>query len=172
MLKYKGQFILYYFSYGSNMSSKRLGLRVSASFVCTASLKGHGLRYHKVSKDGSGKCDIFETGKEQDIVHGVVFTIDDAQKVDLDRYEGLGYGYEEKTVTLVRRDNGQPLLAITYYATIINPALKPFDWYREHVLIGAREFGLSEDYVRTFLDVECEVDDDVPRREKELSIYK
>ena len=32
------------------MSSKRLGLRVSASFVCAASLDGHELPHHKISK--------------------------------------------------------------------------------------------------------------------------
>lgn len=157
------------------MSSKRLGLRVSASFVCTASLERHELRYHKVSKkDGSSKCDIFHTGDIQDIVHGVVFIIKDAQKGELDRYEGLGYGYEEKTVTLVRGDDGQPIEAFTYFASAdkINPDLKPLDWYKEHVLRGARNFGLCKDYIQTFLDVECVVDEDAARREMELSIYK
>lgn len=39
-------------------------------------------------------------------------------------------------------------------------------------MVGAREFGKSEDYVRALLGVECVVDVDATRREEELSIYR
>jgi gamma-glutamylcyclotransferase len=53
---------MYYFAYGSNMSLSRLRERVpSAEAVGCFSLNGHDLRFHKLSKDGSGKCDAFFT---------------------------------------------------------------------------------------------------------------
>lgn len=56
-----------YFAYGSNMCSGRLSERVSCTFVAVARLAGHQLRFHKVSKDGSSKCDAFHTaGRGQD----------------------------------------------------------------------------------------------------------
>lgn len=46
------------FAYGSNMLTDRLRERVpSARPVAVARLAGHSLRWHKVSIDGSGKCD-------------------------------------------------------------------------------------------------------------------
>lgn len=39
-------------------------------------------------------------------------------------------------------------------------------------MVGAREFGLSEDYVRALLGVEFVVDEYAKRREEELSIYR
>ncbi len=51
-----------YFSYGSNMSSRRLLSRVpSARFITSASLPGHALHFHKKGLDGSAKCDAYET---------------------------------------------------------------------------------------------------------------
>ena len=47
------------FAYGSNMPSARLrGRCPSARAIGIAELRGHELRWHKRSKDGSGKCDI------------------------------------------------------------------------------------------------------------------
>ena len=46
------------FAYGSNMPSARLrGRCPSARAIGIAELRGHELRWHKRSKDGSGKCD-------------------------------------------------------------------------------------------------------------------
>lgn len=160
-----------YFSYGSNMSSKRLLDRVpSASFVAVAKLDGHVLRYHKHSKkDGSGKCDIFKTDNPDHFVYGVIFKIDPQEKPDLDRHEGLGYGYEEKTVTVF--DSGAKEFEVsTYFATKIEPSLKPLNWYRHHVLYGAREFGLPDDYIEKYLNVDADKDDRF--YEEEMAIYK
>ena len=90
-----------YFSYGSNMSIKRLQSRVpSARFISTAFLCQHELRFHKESDDGSGKCDAYKTGRMEDSVWGVVFEIAADEKSVLDEKENLGHGYDEKEVTL------------------------------------------------------------------------
>lgn len=163
-----------YFAYGSNMSQKRLGARVpSAGFLSVATLPMHELRFHKVSHvDGSAKCDAFETGNVADRIIGVVFEIAVAEeKRTLDRIEGLGAGYDEKVVTVLS-PTGESLEATLYYATETDPAMKPFHWYKEHVLRGAAENGLPGDYIRSFIDVESIADHDTERHEKEMAIHR
>lgn len=160
-----------YFSYGSNMSFKRLNTRISGiTRLGIATLYNHDLRFHKVGKkDGSGKCDIFESNDPEHQVLGVVYKIDPLEKPILDKYEGLGYGYEEKQVSVEM--NGGFLSAFTYYATHIDEDLSPLHWYKEHVLRGARENGLAEHYVRKIEMIESIDDHDVGRHVSELAIY-
>ncbi|GHC21260.1 gamma-glutamylcyclotransferase family protein [Aidingimonas halophila] len=162
---------MFCFSYGSNMSLIRLRDRVpSARFVAVATLPAHGLRFHKVSKDGSGKCDAEETGNREDRVIGVVYDIADDERQALDRKEGLGSGYDAKEIE-VTTDQGS-LTALMYFATYVDPALKPYVWYKEHVLIGARENELPSEYIARIEAVEAVDDPDTMRHERELTIYR
>lgn len=160
-----------YFSYGSNMSSARLLARVpSARLITTATLIEHELRFHKRSVDGSGKCDAFQTGDSNHQVIGAVFEIDAREKPDLDRHEGVGYGYEEKEVTLIH-SSGREIMAYSYYATHIDEGLKPYHWYKHHVLTGARENRLPTSYINRFLNVESTEDHNQERHELEMAIH-
>lgn len=161
-----------YFSYGSNMSTKRLRRRTpSAAPLGAAELYGHVLRFHKRSdKDGSGKCDAFETAIATDNIYGVVYRIDETEVELLDRAEGLGKGYEKKVVSVISNANGE-IEAFTYYATDIDKTLSPLCWYKEHVLRGAEEHALLRHYIEWLKAVRHVADDDFFRREKELSIY-
>ena len=77
---------MYYFSYGSNMSTARMQARVpSARAIAVARLENHTLQFHKVGKDVSAKCNILETKLVADSVYGVVFVIDAGEKQYLDR---------------------------------------------------------------------------------------
>ena len=154
------------------MSIKRIANRISiVEKVNSGILKRHTLRFHKVSNiDGSGKCDIYETESSEDIVQGVIFDITEADKLVLDEIEGLGKGYEIKEVTIELND-GSVTQAFTYYATKIDASLKPLCWYKEHVLIGARENNLPEDYIRKIEAVEYIEETNPDKRKEELSIY-
>lgn len=135
-----------YFAYGSNMLTRRLlGRTPSARAVGLATLHGHALRWHKVSKDGSGKCDVVASA--DGTVYGVLFEIDLSDKPALDRAEGLGWGYRQ--VELEVQTAGGPVQALSYQATNIDHGTKPYDWYQTLVVAGAREHGLSADYVQT-----------------------
>ena len=161
-----------YFSYGSNMSRKNLTDWVpSATFVAVATLAKHVLKFHKVSNDGSGKCDVSETANRNDQVIGVVFDISESEKPELDRKEGLHYGYEEKTV-VVNSLNGESMEATTYYATNCDSSLKPYHWYKEHVLRGAKENNLPEEYIRNIKGIEATEDPDQHRHDEEMKIYR
>src|SRR4051812_40930059 len=94
------------FSYGSNLCIERLRARTpSAVVVAVGTLPGHVLRWHKRSRDGSGKCNAYATGREDDIVWGVVYELTPADKLVLDVCEGLGEDYFEKSVE-VRTQTG------------------------------------------------------------------
>ena len=163
-----------YFSYGSNMSSKRLADRVpSAKFIAVATLTKHILKFHKISKkDGSGKCDALETANQNDKIFGVVFDISESEKPELDRKEGLHSGYEEKTVEVNSIDDGESMEVTTYYATNCDPSLKPYHWYKEHVIRGAKENGLPEIYIQSISKVESIADPKPERHEEEMQIYR
>jgi gamma-glutamylcyclotransferase len=79
------------FAYGSSMLTRRLRERVpSANSIAVATLVGYKLRWHKVSKDHSGKCDVVQTENPRDKVVGVVYEILNSEKASLDSAEGLG----------------------------------------------------------------------------------
>ncbi len=160
-----------YFSYGSNMSIKRLRERApSAQLKAIATLYEHDLRFHKKSQDGSGKCDAYATNNPDDFIVGVVFDIAEAEKLELDRMEVLGYGYGQKEVTLMTR-SGEIIYASTYYAMSIDPTLKPYHWYKHHVLTGACENGLPEEYINRISHVPSAADPDAERHDREMAIY-
>jgi len=100
---------------------------------------------------------------------GRLYEIDEAEKSALDRAEGLGYGYEEKIVEIF--NDSISFKASTYYATNINNTLKPFTWYKQHVLIGAREANLPKEYIGVIESVPVIGDCDTERKAQELSIH-
>jgi len=152
-----------YFAYGSNMFLARLRARTpSAISLGHHVLSEHQLRFHKRGMDGSAKCDAFFTGQPQDGVHGVLFEIDDAEKPDLDRAEGLGYGYDAKVVEV--RSPGQiHQRAYTYIASQIDEARLPFHWYKDHVLLGAQAAQLPAEYIEAIENIEAIEDPNEPR---------
>jgi len=161
-----------YFAYGSNMSLLRLRKRVpSASRLGVFFLEKHELRFHKWNVDGSGKCDAYSTGQSSHVVMGALFEIDKAHKPALDRAEGLGNGYEEKYVQ-VKSPYGDSCEAFTYYATTIDPSLKPYSWYLNHVLVGAQETQLTAPYLQALRSTQCIEDPDTLRDAKERAIYQ
>lgn len=142
-----------YFAYGSNMSTERLrGRTPSARPVGIGRLPRHRRCWHKRGRDGSGKCDVVFAGVDSDeAVWGVLFEIDEAEKAALHRAEGLGVGYLEKTVAVWTEAGVRH--AMTYQAKPgqTDATLRPFAWYKAHVVRGAREHGLPADCV-------CELD--------------
>jgi gamma-glutamylcyclotransferase len=144
---------LLYFAYGSNMLTARLRERcASARPLGMATLPRYELKWHKRSKDGSGKCDIVESVEGEASVHGVLYEIPDHEKSRLDRAEGLGYGYEQVAIEVSQ--DGRPVSAVAYVATNVDSTLKPFDWYQAHVVEGAVEHGLPAEYIAGLRAVE------------------
>ncbi len=161
-----------YFAYGSNMSLTRLRERApSAVVIGCCTLAGHDLRFHKSGRDGSGKCNAFHSGEVGDVVYGVLFEICPSDKPALDKAEGLGYGYDEKNVT-IRAVDGTIFESFTYIATDTDESLRPFSWYVNHVLVGARAASLPEEYVQRKITVVQSTDDpDIARDTQQRAMH-
>ena len=167
-----------YFAYGSNMSARRLRAvdrAPSATRVAVGRVVGYRLTFDKVGRlDGSGKCDcernVLADGSAGEVVWGVVWRIDPAERAALDRVEGKGAGYRDAIVQVETADGQLP--AMTYLATDKDPALKPFDWYRHHVLAGAIEAGLPVPWIDSIRRVATIVDPDPVRAANEYARYR
>ncbi|MCC5880800.1 MAG: gamma-glutamylcyclotransferase [Idiomarina sp.] len=160
---------MYYFAYGSNMSSRRLLARVpSARSLGVAVLLGYEMSFRKRSHDGSAKCTILENPKASTL--GVVYQLPDDQRYTLDRIEGQGFGYDVTDVR-IHTQHGKLLNAFTYLGTDPEDDIKPYQWYVEHVVRGAREHGIACQYIDKILACAAIDDPDPGRQEFELSIY-
>ena len=157
------------FAYGSNMLAARLRARVPSSRVVgTGCLVGHSLRWHKVSKDGSGKCDAQADDSPGACVWGVIYKIARAEKAKLDQAEGLGNGYDERTVR-VESHSGSVEVHL-YYATNIDRSEVPYDWYKALVVAGARENGLPAGYIAALDAVRSKPDPNADRERKNAAL--
>jgi len=155
------------------MSSIRIQKRCpSAVAVDTGYIIGYKFLFNKISKDGSGKGNAIRTNSENDKVWGVVFEISQDEKPLLDKAEGKGKGYVEQTVTITNNNGVQfeAQIYLTIDSAYLNNELRPFDWYKEHCIRGAREFELPAEYL-TILETFAFVNDtDVERRNRELAL--
>jgi len=144
------------------MLCRRLSERIgSVSVLGTAALPRHRLRFHKRSRDDSGKCNAFFTGRIRDHVYGVVFGLSHAQQVRLHACEGTGY----VPLTFRVRMDTAILRVTTYIATpdCVVDGLTPFDWYHALVLAGARQHALPSEYVSAIASVPVKPDPDLQR---------
>ncbi len=163
---------LLYFAYGSNMSERRLLQRLpGARRVGHARCPSHGVVFHKKGFiDGSGKCGLVAQGQATVEAHGVLFEIAAAEIRVLDEIEGVGSGYCRISLDLYLPDNNV-VHGHSYLATHFDEALKPYHWYKHHVVTGAMESGLPADYVDRLVNMESVADPDAARHEKEMVIY-
>jgi len=162
---------MYYFAYGSNMSTRRLKRRLSlVRPVSVATLPRHRLCWHKQGRDGSGKCDAAHADDDALAVMGVLYEMAPDERPLLDRIEGVGAGYEVIHVRLTLC-SGEFVQAFTYQATQIDTTALPFLWYKTHVLQGAYEHGLPADYIAQLEAAPALDDPDRERHRRELLIY-
>ncbi len=153
-----------YFAYGSNLLSRRLVERIGpCTVVDTAAAHGYRLVFHKRGADGSAKADAWYTGRDGDVVWGVVYGLTAEQKLRLDRFEGAGY----RTADVPLERVAPPRQALGYVAVdeYIDPSLVPFKWYRDLVIAGAYQWGLPAAYIE-FLETHPAQRDPDRRRER------
>lgn len=164
---------LKYFAYGSNMHPLRLRRRTpSCTPLTVAKLTGHVLRFHKRGQDGSGKCNIFATGRALDHVIGVVYTLDVGEKPLLDLAEGLGGGYDEATLQVVAGETEHMVFCYRAQPSYIDDSLRPFAWYKALVLAGSQAHGLPTSYVEQIRAWSAIDDPDPARTARHLRILE
>lgn len=152
-----------YFAYGSNLHPERLRRRVpSRETVAVATLANHELTFSKRGGDGSGKCAVLPC--DGACVYGVLYRMAAAERPRLDRAEGVhlgGYRAVDVSVTL----GADEVQALTYLPAMqhIDPALRPFDWYKAFVVSGARHHALPAAWI-AHLDAVSTMEDPVAER--------
>ena len=150
------------FAYGSNLAPRRLQARVaSARPLAIGYLSHRRLKLHKRGRDGSAKADACYTGCRGDRVWGVVVELTKRDKAILDRFES-GYC---ATPVHVQRPTGS-IRAWTYlaHATAVDDRLKPFSWYLQFIVSGAKHHRFPTAYVRYLESFESVRD---PNRDRE-----
>jgi len=100
--------------------------------------------FHKRSNDGSAKCNAYFSGNPTDGVYGVVCELLLSEKAELDRAEGLGFGYNETEISVSTQD-GKSLNVQTYLAdpSVVDNGLRPYTWYKEFVVGGPLKISSS-----------------------------
>ena len=157
-----------YAAYGSNLHPARLTVRTpSATLLGAEALPGFTLRFEKRSRDGSGKCTIVEEAGAR--VHLAIYEIADAETPALDRAEGLGRGYSLETIELPRFGPCQTYVGQHEH---LDPALRPYTWYRELVLVGCEFHGFPDSYVRLVSSVPAHLDPNAARHEENMALVR
>lgn len=152
---------LLYLAYGSNLHPVRLGERVpSARLLGPVALPGLRLAFHVRGRDDSGKGNLVAcTGAAP--AYGAVYEIAAEDKPALDRHEGDSYRVTTVEVTL----GGTRRSCFTYvgHHACIDDTLRPYDWYRNIILLGARYLAAPAPYLDMISRVECLSDPDAER---------
>jgi len=150
---------VFYFAYGANLHPLRLAaIAPSCGVEASAVLDDHELRFHKRSLDGSAKCDAFPRAGAA--VHGVVYRLDAGEQSTLDRAET---GYDRVAVNVTTPSGACEAFTYRARADHVEPALRPYAWYREVVLLGARFQRLPATYVARIEALEVCDDPDASR---------
>lgn len=155
-----------YAAYGFNLHPIRLSDRVpSAKLLGKGILEGKALRFHKRSKDGSGKCNIVDDDKQQ--VYVAVYQIDESEKPALDNVEGVGYGYRTEEIRVVGFGKCFTYIAVDSY---IDDSLKPYTWYKEMILVGCEQLEIPMTYINRIRGVDADEDFDQQRQAKNMEL--
>ncbi|MBD1580802.1 gamma-glutamylcyclotransferase family protein [Pseudoalteromonas sp. S16_S37] len=158
------------FAFGSNMSTKRLFARLpQAQCLGVAKLYGHQLTFNMLSTDGSAKCTIDATHRNDDLVMGVLYALNDNEINQLDIIEGERY--DRVTLDVEALEHG-PMQAHCYIANTFIDTHLPFDWYVQHVLHGALEHGFPAEYIKHIEAQRHITDHDVERAQREWQLYQ
>lgn len=163
--------MIYYFAYGSNLHPLRLKERVpSAELVGVAEHPNHTLAFHKQSDDGSSKCNMFNSDAESALVYGAIYKIKPEHKNTLDQFEGDGY--IAKPIMLKHDGNEYNCFAYMAQHTHLVDNLKPYHWYKELVVLGARHLKLPDSYITNIEVVESMNDPDPIRKVKHETLIE
>ena len=147
-----------YFAYGSNMDQHRMSARgVKFSKSEKAEVKGYKITFNKQAhgKKGVGYTNI--TKDKRRTVEGVLYTISEGLK-NLDDCEAFPDHYDKEFfwVTVKRKGKEEKEKSVVYIACKdkIKKGLKPEKGYIYHLIEGAKQHDLSQDYIKILEETE------------------
>ena len=155
-----------YAAYGSNLHPIRLSSRVpSAKLLGKGILNKKAIRFHKRSKDGSGKCNVVDDDKHQTFV--AIYKLNVSEKSLLDTIEGVGYGYRIEEVNVIGFGTCFIYIADESH---IDDSLNPYTWYKELVLVGCVNLVFPSDYIERIRNIDADIDLDKQRHSKHMQL--
>jgi gamma-glutamylcyclotransferase (GGCT)/AIG2-like uncharacterized protein YtfP len=142
-----------YFAYDSNMDTNRLRERISNfTLLGTGTLKGYRLAFTRPSRSHRfSYADLLPSPNH--CIKGIVYRVSyEAMKV-LDKYEMLSVGDYWRTQETVEMESGTQRVTL-YRGARQSSDLKPAPQYLKHMIKGAYEHCLPEEYINTLKAVE------------------
>lgn len=140
---------MYYFAYGSNMNHEQMKKRCpSARFLTRVKLIDYEFVYDGYSDTRKGAVgNVIKS--EGYIVEGGLFEVDELCISQLDRYEGYPRAYDRQILEV--KDDNNIIYQAYVYLRQAREIGKPSEEYRNIVLQGAKDCGLTEQYIIDFL---------------------
>lgn len=154
---------VWYFAYGSNMQRAtfvgRRGMHPRSSRP--GWLEGFELCFDLPVGPGERAVANLAVAPEA-VVHGVLYSISQAEASLLDRTEGVDRGFYERLIVRVNREEGSDE-AFTYVSPHRVEHRKPSARYLGLLLEGAREHGLPASYIEKLAALPLAIDEREPR---------
>ena len=148
-----------YFAYGSNMlESQMRGRCPSARFLRAGRLHNYRLFFPRWSdRWGCGVAGV--KPNPGDVVEGVLYTLSLTDLKELDEIEGVSAGRYQRVQTSIEFDEEEHLECWMYLAIEREHAsCQPSKAYREALLRGALEHGLSDSYTDHLRTIDIQED--------------
>jgi gamma-glutamylcyclotransferase (GGCT)/AIG2-like uncharacterized protein YtfP len=137
------------FAYGSNMDLAQMQERCPHSVLAPFVAEGRGWKLcfprESIKRKGGVGSVVREEGSS---VWGVVFCVSDRDLLRLDRFEGVAVNAYRRGMIELRKRDGQPVNAWTYFA--IPEGAGKFIPHRDYIdlyMRGAEHFELPEEYI-------------------------
>jgi gamma-glutamylcyclotransferase (GGCT)/AIG2-like uncharacterized protein YtfP len=143
-------YTMYYYGYGSNMSTRYLrDYCPGAQFVMKAALPNFHVEFRRYSEGlRGGISTVMEAPGE--MVHGVVFEVSDEEIAELDVLENVPEGVYIRETFLVHGEDGGWHGADLYRVVTPEGPFTPSRRYVGYMLEGMREHGIDREYVKKF----------------------
>ncbi|MEM0134323.1 MAG: gamma-glutamylcyclotransferase family protein [Thermoplasmatales archaeon] len=138
-----------YFAYGSNMNFNQMKERCPGSrFISKGYLEGFEFVFDGYSKRRNGAvANVIK--KEGSLVEGGIYEVTASDIKELDMYEGCPNTYLRCELA-VRDQSNKPIKAFVY-CRLPQPIGSPSEEYRNTILCGAKDCGLSNEYIHKYL---------------------
>ncbi len=94
------------------------------------------------------------------------------EKCKLDRKEGKGKGYSEKEISLKCEEKEYECFTYLAESKFIVDNLKPYHWYKQMVILGARFLQFPDSYILQIEQIESMEDHDIERKKKNEKMIK
>jgi hypothetical protein len=103
---------------------------------------------------------------ESDSVYGAIYSFRTDHKDYLDGFEGKGHGYLDNRIEIQHGEHQYSCLTYLAQQSHISKEIKPYHWYKQLVVLGARYLQFPDAYISSIESSESIEDPNVARRKE------